>query len=83
MRLYLGKRFFLPPGALVYEEVADRLQQRGVEPGCITELKEILDWCEDYRYGAMGLAGSSREHIREKLAAALALFKKIEQCLKK
>ena len=82
MRTYFSKRLLLPPGGLVYTEVADRLQQQGVDAKLLAELKKILDMCEAYNYGAMDRDEGSRENLQEMLFGVLALFKKIDQCLK-
>ncbi len=82
MRTYFSKRLLLPPGGLVYTEVADRLQQQGVDTTLLAELKKILDICEAYNYGAMDRDEGSRENLQEMLVGVLALFKKIDQCLK-
>jgi hypothetical protein len=82
MRTYFSKRLLLPPGGLVYTEVADRLQQQGVDTTLLAELKKILDMCEAYNYGAMDRDEGSRENLQEMLVGVLALFKKIDQCLK-
>ena len=82
MRTYFSKRLLLPPGGLVYTEVADRLQQQGVDATLLAELKKILDMCEAYHYGAMDRDEGSRENLQEMLVGVLALFKKIDQCLK-
>jgi len=82
MRTYFSKRLLLPPGGLVYTEVADRLQQQGVDATLLAELKKILDMCEAYNYGAMDRDEGSRENLQEMLVGVLALFKKIDQCLK-
>jgi hypothetical protein len=82
MRTYFSKRLLMPPGALVYSELADRLQQQGVGTDLLPELKKILDLCEAYHYGAIDRNGSGRENLQEMLVAALALFEKIDQCVK-
>ncbi len=82
MRIYLSKRLLLPPGGLIYTEVAHHLQQQGVDSALLAELKKILDLGEAYHYGAIGKNGSSRENLPETLVAALELFKKIDQCIK-
>jgi len=71
----------MPPGALVYAEVAERLQQQGMDVTLLAELKNILDQCEAYHYGAIASNSSGRENLQEMLDAALAIFKKIDQCL--
>lgn len=81
MRTYFNKRLFMPPGALVYAEVAERLQQQGMDVTLLAELKNILDQCEAYHYGAIARNSSGRENLQEMLVAALAIFKKIDQCL--
>ena len=83
IRIYLSKRLLMPPGALVYTEVADRLQKHGMEEALLAELKSILDWCESHHYGAIDSLGSSRENLQEKLVDAQGLFNKIDQSFKK
>jgi hypothetical protein len=83
MRVYLSKRLLMPPGALVYTELADRLLKHGMDEAFLAELKIILDWCEAYHYGAIDSLGSSRENLQEKLVDAQGLFNKIDQSLKK
>jgi hypothetical protein len=83
MRAYLSKRLFIPPGALVYEEVAARLKQHNVEDSLLAELKNILDWCEVYQYGAIDKTERVRGDIEEKLHTTSTLFEKIDRCLKK
>ena len=75
--------FYIPPGGLVYKETAERLKQHGVTDGLLAELKNILDRCEAYHYGAIGGNESAGADIREMLHAALTVFEKIDQCLKK
>jgi hypothetical protein len=82
MRIYFSKRLLMPPGGLVYAEVAERLQQLGVDATLLAELKKILDLCEAYQYGAINRNESSRENLQEMLVAARALFEKIDQCVK-
>jgi hypothetical protein len=81
MRTYFNKRLFMPPGALVYAEVAERMQQQGMDVTVLAELKNILDQCEAYHYGAIDRNSSGRENLQEMLVAALAIFKKIDRCL--
>jgi len=83
IRVYLGKRLRMVPGALVYAEVAERLQQEGVDAALLAELKNIQELCEAYRYGTLDRDGREKERLQEHLVAASALFKKIDQCLKK
>jgi len=82
MRVYFSRRLLLPPGALVYAEVVGHLQEKGVDPALLAELKRILDFCEAYHYGAGDRNGYSQANLQEMLVSSLALFKKIEQCLK-
>ena len=81
MRVYLGKRLQMPPGALVYSEVAARLQDHGIDDSLLAELQDILDRCEAYHYGAAD-SNSSREDVQQLFTRALTLFKKLDQCLK-
>lgn len=83
MRTYLSKRLFIPPGALVYSEVIEHLQQHGVDPALLEDLQQILDLCEAYLYGARDREGSSPGNVPEMLSAAALLFTRIDQALKK
>ncbi len=78
MRVYFGKRLHMPPGGLVYTEVAERLRQQGAKDALLAELQKILEWCEAYHYGAMN-GNNDREDLRQMLAAASTLFQKIDQ----
>ena len=82
MRVYFSKKLLMPPGGLVYAEVADRLQQQGVEKKVLGELKNILDLSEAYHYGAIDRNGTGRENLQEILNGALALFTQIDRSLK-
>ena len=59
------------------------MKQHGVTDGLLAELKNILDRCEAYHYGAIGGNESAGADIREMLHTALTVFEKIDQCLKK
>ena len=83
IRNYLSKKLLMPPGALVFKEVADRLQQHGVDSTLLSELNKIMDWCETYQYGAKDKTANDKENIGEMTEAVLVLFRKIDQCLKK
>ena len=83
MRIYLGKRLHMVPGALVYADVADRLEQFGVDTALLKELKRILDMCEAYHYGAFSQNGSDTENLQVIIENASALFIKIDQCIEK
>jgi hypothetical protein len=72
----------MPPGGLVYAELAERLQQQGVDSALLRELQQILDLCEAYHYGAIEQNGRGRENLQEMLAGASVLFEKLDQCLK-
>ena len=83
MRIYLGKRLHMVPGGLVYADVVDQLQQYGVDTALLQELKEILDRCEAYRYGAFAQNGSDAENLQVIIKNVSALFIKIDQCIEK
>jgi BatD DUF11 like domain len=83
MRTYLSKRFAIPPGGLVHKDVAAVLKQRSIEGSLLDELKEILEWCEVYQYGAGDKTDGSGEDVRRMLQTALILFKNIDGCIKK
>jgi len=83
MKVYLSKRFAIPPGGLVYQDVATILEQHSIEDNLLDELKEILDWCEAYQYGARDKTVDSGEEIRRMHQRALTLFEDIDRCIKK
>ena len=70
-------------GALVFADVAERLKRRGVDSALLTDLQDILDWCEAYHYGGIDTNGSSQASLGKMLDNALILFKNIDLCLKK
>jgi hypothetical protein len=82
MRVYLGKRLSIPPGTLIYKEVAVHLKQHGVEDTLLAELESILDWCETYHYGAVHKTENAGDDIRRMIHRVLNLFEKIDRCLK-
>jgi len=83
IRLYLGNRLQMPAGALAFTDVAARLKQQGVDGASLTELQEILDWCEAYHYGGIATNGTGQDGLGEILDNALILFKKIDLCFKR
>jgi len=80
---YLGKRLQIPAGALVFTDVAGRLKKQGADGALLTDLQDILDWCEAYHYGGIDTNGSGQASLEKMLDNALILFKKIDLCFKK
>jgi hypothetical protein len=83
MRVYFSKRLRMPPGGVIYADLAERLQQYGVDSASLAELKKILDTCEAYHYGATAGEEKGGEKLQQMLTAVPALFKKIDRCIKK
>ena len=83
IRGYLGNRLQMPAGALVFTDVAERLKRRGVDGALLTDLQDILDWCEAYHYGGIDTNGSGQASLGKMLDNALILFKNIDLCFKK
>ncbi len=83
IRGYLGNRLQMGAGALVFTDVAERLKRRGVDGALLTDLQDILDWCEAYHYGGIDTNGIGQASLGEMLDNALILFKKIDLCFKK
>ena len=83
IRVYLGKRLQMPAGSLVFTDVAERLKRQGVDIVLLTDLQDILDWCEAYHYGGIDKNGSGQVSLEKMLDNALTLFEKIDLCFKK
>ncbi len=83
IRLYLGNRLQMPAGALAFTDVAENLKRQGVDGASLTELQEILDWCEAYHYGGIDTNGSGQASLGKMLDNTLILFKKIDLCFKR
>ena len=83
IRVYLGKRLQMPAGALIFTDVAERLQQKGVDGSLLSELHDILDWCEAYHYGGIDTNGSGQDSLGKMLDNARVLFKEMDKCFKK
>ena len=83
IRLYLGNRLQMPAGALAFTDVAENLKRQGIDGASLTELQEILDWCEAYHYGGIDTNGSGQASLGKMLDNTLILFKKIDLCFKK
>ena len=81
VRLYLGNRLFLPPGAIIYDEIKEQLHQKGVDQVLLAELKDILDWCEAYHYAGSAVSQSGREDVASIVDNAHAVIQKIDKCL--
>ena len=83
IRVYLGNRLQTPAGSLVFTDVAERLKQQGLDASSLTELQEILDWCEAYHYGGIDTNGSGPDSLEVIFGNTLTLFKKIDKCFKR
>ena len=82
IRLYLGSRLLLPPGAIIYDEIKEHLHRKGLDQVLLAELKEILDWCEAHQYAGVAESESGPEELRRIIDNSLAVIQKIDQCLK-
>jgi hypothetical protein len=81
MRIYFSRRLSLPPGTLVYQEVAPHLQKHGVAADLLAELQQLLERCEAYHYGGAKHGTTPGESIEQMLAGAVSLIKKIDRCI--
>ena len=81
VRLYLGKRLGLPPGAIIYDEIQEHLYRKGVDKDLLTELKNILDWCEAYHYAGSVVNESGGDGPAAIIDNAHAVIRKIDKCL--
>jgi hypothetical protein len=82
IRLYLGNKLTLPPGAIIYEEAKEHLHKKGVDKKILAELKEILDWCEVHHYAGVEENESNKEETVGMINSSLATIQKIDQWLK-
>ena len=82
IRLYLGNRLLLPPGAIIYDEIKEHLRQKGVAPVLLAELKDILDWCEAHQYDGFAVSESGRDDVAAIIDNAHSVIRKIDKCLK-
>jgi len=81
IRSYLGDKLLLPPGVIIFSEIKEHLQNKGVDKMLLTELKKILDWCEAHHYAGVAESESNREDTAGMINSSLAIIQKIDQCL--
>ena len=78
LRGYLGAKLRTPPGALTYDDAANRLGQMGVSEGSLGELKSLFDECEAYRYaGGAGSQGGAHALVERAAALGKAIEKEM------
>jgi hypothetical protein len=83
IRIYFGNRLQVPAGSLVFTDVAEHLKRNGVDAESLTELQDILDWCEAYHYGGIDTNGSGKDSLEKTFDNVLPLFEKIDRCFKR
>ena len=77
-RNYLGDKLRMPGGALIFNDVKDRLAAEGVDPASLEQLKTLFHTCEAGQYaGTAGLSDAAS--ITEQ---AIKIAKKLEKRLK-
>jgi hypothetical protein len=81
IRSYLGNRLTLPPGAIIFDEIKEHLQNKGVDKTLLDELKDILGWCEAHHYAGVAETESGKEDAQAKINSSLSVVQKIDQCL--
>ncbi|MDE6277082.1 MAG: BatD family protein [Muribaculaceae bacterium] len=54
LRGYVGDKFGIAPSQLVRDNIASRLEERGVGEGTVKEVLDVLDTCEMARFTPMG-----------------------------
>ena len=83
IRIYLGNRLQVPAGSLVFTDVAEHLKRNGVDAESLTDLQDILEWCEAYHYGGIDTNGSGETSLEKTFDNVLPLFEKIDRCFRK
>jgi hypothetical protein len=81
IRAYLGNKLLLPPGAIIFDEVKEHLQNKGLDQTLLAELKTILDWCEAHHYAGVSESEFSPEEFTRVIDNSLTMIQKIDQCL--
>jgi hypothetical protein len=82
IRIYLSRRLSLPPGTLVYGEVAPHLQKHGVADDLLAELRILLQRCEAYNYGNAAWLTTPGAELERMLTGSVTLMKKIDRCIR-
>ena len=77
-KTYLGDKLRIPAGALIFNDVAGPLSQKGVAPETLDDLKTLFSECEAARYG-QARPDDSVDKIGEQ---AFNILKKLEKLLK-
>jgi hypothetical protein len=78
LREYLGAKFALPAGALIYADVAPRLEAAGVDADVRDRLRALFDVCEAGRYAGGAVSMSRREAVEQ----ARTVVQELEKTLK-
>lgn len=75
---YFGAKFHRLPGSLTMNDMRGEMEQRGLEPWMVEELKTIFDYCENRVYGGgNGPPGPFRSLSQRALALLSVLDKRI------
>ena len=72
---YLGSKLFLPPRAITFNDVKDRLLKQGVNDDVIVGLKELFEKCEASRYAGSTTGNDTSLGV---IDSAIALVKDLE-----
>lgn len=75
---YLSDKLLIPPSELSKENIADKLQQRGVAENKIEELKTTLATCEQALFSPIGKENA----MKETYSKAIELIVDFEEQLK-
>jgi len=83
MRGYLGRRLQIQAGSIIFTDVSGRLERLGVDNTLLSQLQEIIEWCEAYHYGGIDGNGSGQAGLKQMLHNTRILFEKIDRCFRK
>ena len=78
LRKYLGAKLRMSHGALTFNDVAELLTARGVDPAVLEDLQQLIKKCEASRYAGGGSGGNTGVVASQ----CLALVQKLERVLK-
>ena len=81
IREYLGSRLRMPAAALTFADVAERLEQGGVDGETLSGLKRIFERCEAGSYA--GGAASGTDDATALVEETLAVIARLERVLKR
>jgi hypothetical protein len=79
VRLYLGSKLRLPPGAITFNDVKDLLLEQGADDGILDRLKGLFEECEASRYAGAAVDNDGSIGI---INRAVSLAKDLERILR-